>query len=117
MVDELVRLRRLGQPFGRIARWLGVTRGAAIEAALHIGLRVRVQVRQPPVSPLDEPQVLGGELEVVGRGACHWISGDVDSHWRMCGQKSVPGLLWCAHHAARVYRQVRYITLQRKDAA
>ena len=117
MVEELVRLRRAGASFGKISKRLGVRRGAAIETALRIGLRVRIALRRPAVKAEDEPAAIGPIRDIVGLGVCHWIAGDTGSAWRMCGHKSVPGSVWCAHHAARVYVRVREISAKRKDAA
>ena len=121
MIEELVRLRRLGTTFAKIAKRLGVTRSAAIGKAIRIGLRVRVGGMQLPVPAGAEPEAIGAPGEILGRGVCHWIAGDVggsgDGSWRMCGHSSVYGSLWCAHHAARVYVRVVRARAVRCEAA
>lgn len=119
MIEELVRLRRLGTTFAKIAKRLGVTRCAAIGKAIRIGLRVRVGGMQLPVPAGAEPEAIGAPGEILGRGVCHWIAGDVGggARWRMCGHSSVHGSLWCAHHAARVYLRVVRARALRCEAA
>ena len=110
MIDALKRLRGRGRTFGQIAKMLGVSRSAAIGKAMRVGLRVRARVKAARAA------AMGAAGEILERGVCHWIAGDIEAAWRMCGHKSVHGTLWCAHHLARVYENLAAPAPERKEA-
>jgi len=107
MTGFFVRMHRRGKPYWWIARALGVTRAMLLGRAVKMGLVVRAVVRRRRVmlGPVaGEPDAIGPTREVLGKGVCHWISGDThDADWRMCGHAAVGGSSWCAHHYARVF--------------
>lgn len=113
MFDEMARLRGAGVSFAKIAQRLGVTRGDAIEKALRMGLRVRVVLEDVPVVSA-EPVAIGPVREILGRGVCHWITGE--GAWRMCGHKAVRRTAWCAHHVSRAYRSVAVVRASARKA-
>lgn len=101
MTDFLLRLRRRGESYRRIARMLGTTRAACVARAVEMGLLVRAGVLAK-TARTPEPPALGGMGAILDGGVCHWVAGDTGAPgWRMCGHPSVHGSLWCAHHLAR----------------
>lgn len=114
-IDELKRLCRRGAAYWRIAKRLGVTREAAIEQAVQLGLR-RAPRRQAAARE-DEPRALGGAREILADGVCHWIAGDTWRAWRMCGHSAVHGAPWCAHHLGRARGRIVKAAAAREVAA
>jgi hypothetical protein len=106
MTSALIAMRAQGKTLREIARALGVSHSVAVARAVLGRLlprRRRVVLRDVRRLP-GEPEPLGGVAEIMPRGVCHWVVGDVAGHeWRMCGHRSVHGGSWCAHHRARVY--------------
>lgn len=115
-IDELKRLRRAGAAYWRIAKRLGVTREAAVEKAMSLGLRPVARARVPEAQ--GEPAALGALREILEPGLCHWIAGDVGPRaWRMCGHRCVHGSSWCAHHLERAHGRIAAVAPGREEVA
>lgn len=108
-VEVLKNMWGAGKSASEIAEELGgVTRNAVIGKAHRLGLSGRP-------SPIQRKKKAKAEEKTIKKGAtilelnermCKWPIGDPKSKdFHFCGTGSMPGLPYCAEHAAKAYQQ------------
>lgn len=138
MQSQLEREVESGATSGQIASRLTamfrvrVSRNAVIGRASRTGLqlygrrdpvaRSKAKPKPPPPSipqprrvrmkPPDEPKPRG-KRNTFSEG-CQWIHGDpLKRGWRCCAHPTHERSPWCAHHVARVWREVPLIDVEK----
>jgi len=86
-----------------IGRRLGITKNAVIGKVHRLGL----QQRRP--SPKSKEEVVHYlRLDRLGAGMCSWPIGEPGSaDFHFCGEASMAGKPYCAHHCAIAYVKVK----------
>ena len=108
-VEVLRNMWGAGKSASEIAEELGgVTRNAVIGKAHRLGLSGRP-------SPIQRKKKVKAEEKTIKKGAtilelnermCKWPIGDPrNKDFHFCGCGSMPGLPYCAEHAAKAYQQ------------
>ncbi|WP_114392007.1 GcrA family cell cycle regulator [Oleisolibacter albus] len=108
-VEKLRQLWGQGMSASEIADLLGgVTRNAVIGKAHRLGLSGRP-------SPIKKKPSKGATILSLTERMCKWPVGDPKSpDFHFCGKSALPGLPYCAEHAALAYQPAKKRDDERK---